>query len=48
LEAAERQRIDRALIEGYERMPETAEELDWAEWNARELFKAWADDQEDW
>jgi metal-responsive CopG/Arc/MetJ family transcriptional regulator len=29
-------RIDREIIEGYERIPETEEEMRWAEANARE------------
>ncbi len=31
--------IDRQIVEGYKRMPETEEEMDWAEGNARELVE---------
>ena len=34
----ERERIGRQIIEGYERMPETAEELAWAEESLEEML----------
>jgi Arc/MetJ-type ribon-helix-helix transcriptional regulator len=46
LEAAERQRIDRALIEGYDRMPVTDEELRLLDVHARMSFALL--DDEDW
>ena len=30
----ERERIDREIVEGYTRVPDTDEELAWAEWSA--------------
>ena len=35
----ERERIDREIVEGYTRIPETAEELAWAEWSAEESIR---------
>ena len=32
----EEEAIDRAIVEGYRRIPQTDEELEWAEWSARE------------
>jgi metal-responsive CopG/Arc/MetJ family transcriptional regulator len=32
-------RIDREIIEGYERIPETEEEMAWAEASAREMIR---------
>jgi metal-responsive CopG/Arc/MetJ family transcriptional regulator len=32
-------KIDREIIEGYERIPTTAEEMAWAEANAREMVE---------
>jgi metal-responsive CopG/Arc/MetJ family transcriptional regulator len=32
-------RIDREIIEGYERIPETEEEMRWAEESAREMIR---------
>ena len=31
--------IDRAIVEGYRRIPQTDEELEWAEWSARESIR---------
>jgi Arc/MetJ-type ribon-helix-helix transcriptional regulator len=31
--------IDRAIVEGYTRIPPTAEELEWAEWSASESIR---------
>ena len=31
--------IDRAIVEGYTRIPETAEELEWAEWSTEESIR---------
>lgn len=31
----ETEAIDRAIVEGYTRIPTTPEELEWAEWSAR-------------
>lgn len=31
--------IDRAIVEGYTRIPETAEELDWADWSTEESIR---------
>lgn len=31
----ESERIDREIVEGYRRIPQTAEELEWAEWSGR-------------
>ena len=35
----ESERIDRAIVEGYTRIPQTAEELEWAEWSASESIR---------
>ena len=35
----EKARIDREIIEGYERIPETEEELAWAEASARAMIE---------
>ncbi len=35
----ERDEITRQIIEGYERIPETDEEMAWAEANAREMIR---------
>ena len=32
----ESERIDRQIVEGYRRMPQTAEELDWSDWTPPE------------
>ena len=32
----ERERIDREIVEGYTRIPQTQEELEWAEWSTEE------------
>ena len=32
-------RIDREIVEGYERIPETEEEMRWAEESAREMIR---------
>ena len=32
----ESERIDREIVEGYRRIPQTAEELDWADWTPPE------------
>jgi Arc/MetJ-type ribon-helix-helix transcriptional regulator len=34
--ALESERIDRAIVEGYTRIPQTEEELDWADWSPPE------------
>ena len=31
----ESERIDREIVEGYRRIPQTADELEWAEWSGR-------------
>lgn len=31
--------VDRAIVEGYTRIPQTDEELEWAEWSARESVR---------
>jgi Arc/MetJ-type ribon-helix-helix transcriptional regulator len=36
----ERERIDRAIVEGYTRMPQTDEELAWAEQSTIESIRA--------
>jgi Arc/MetJ-type ribon-helix-helix transcriptional regulator len=36
----ESERIGREIVEGYERIPQTAEELDWADWTAPEELAA--------
>ena len=35
----ESERIDREIVEGYRRIPQTAEELDWAEWSTIESIR---------
>jgi Arc/MetJ-type ribon-helix-helix transcriptional regulator len=35
----ESERIDREIVEGYTRIPETAEELEWAEWSTEESIR---------
>jgi hypothetical protein len=35
----EAEAIDRAIVEGYTRVPETREELEWAEWSAIESIR---------
>ena len=35
----ERERIDRAIVEGYTRIPQTAEELEWADWSTEESIR---------
>ena len=35
----ESEAIDRAIVEGYTRVPPTAEELEWAEWSATESIR---------
>jgi Arc/MetJ-type ribon-helix-helix transcriptional regulator len=35
----ERERIDRQIVEGYARIPETDEELQWAEWSTVESIR---------
>ena len=35
----ESEAIDRAIVEGYTRIPETAEELEWAEWSTEESIR---------
>ena len=35
----EEEAIDRAIVEGYRRIPQTDEELEWAEWSARESIR---------
>jgi Arc/MetJ-type ribon-helix-helix transcriptional regulator len=35
----ESERIDREIVEGYRRIPETAEELEWAEWSTEESIR---------
>jgi len=32
----EREAIDRAIVDGYTRIPQTEEELEWAEWSTEE------------
>ena len=39
IEEAERERIDRAIVEGYTRMPPTLEEDEWAEWSTIESIR---------
>ena len=36
----ESERIDREIVEGYTRIPQTDEELDWAEWSTLESLRA--------
>ena len=35
----ERERIDREIVEGYRRIPETDDELEWAEWSTIESIR---------
>jgi Arc/MetJ-type ribon-helix-helix transcriptional regulator len=35
----ERERIDRAIVDGYRRIPSTAEEDEWAEWSTLESIR---------
>lgn len=35
----EREAVDRAIVEGYARIPSTPEEDAWAEWSARESIR---------
>ena len=35
----ENEAIDRAIVEGYTRIPETDEELEWAEWSTIESIR---------
>lgn len=35
----ESERIDREIVEGYTRIPETVEELEWAEWSTEESIR---------
>jgi hypothetical protein len=35
----ESERIDREIVEGYTRIPQTDEERDWAEWSTRESLR---------
>jgi hypothetical protein len=35
----ERERIDRAIVEGYTRIPQTEDELAWAEWSAEQSIR---------
>lgn len=35
----ERERIDREIVEGYTRIPQTDEELEWAEWSTLESLR---------
>lgn len=35
----ESERIDREIVEGYTRIPQTDEELAWAEWSTRESLR---------
>ena len=35
----ESERIDRAIVEGYTRMPPTPEEMEWADWSASESVR---------
>ena len=39
LAEAERRRIDEAIVEGYTRIPPTAEEDAWAEWSTTESIR---------
>jgi Arc/MetJ-type ribon-helix-helix transcriptional regulator len=39
LDAEERRAIDRAIVEGYTRIPPTADEDDWAEWSTHESVR---------
>jgi Arc/MetJ-type ribon-helix-helix transcriptional regulator len=35
----EGQRIDRAIVEGYTRIPQSAEELEWADWSTEQSIR---------
>jgi Arc/MetJ-type ribon-helix-helix transcriptional regulator len=35
----ERKAVDRAIVEGYTRIPPTADELEWAEWSTVESIR---------
>jgi Arc/MetJ-type ribon-helix-helix transcriptional regulator len=35
----ESERVDREIVEGYRRIPETAEELEWADWSTEESVR---------
>jgi Arc/MetJ-type ribon-helix-helix transcriptional regulator len=35
----ERERIDREIVEGYRRIPETDDELEWADWSTIESIR---------
>ncbi len=35
----ERERIDREIVEGYTRIPQTDEELEWADWSTEESVR---------
>lgn len=35
----ESERIDREIVDGYTRIPETADELEWAEWSTEESIR---------
>lgn len=35
----ERERIDREIVEGYTRIPQTADELEWADWSTEESIR---------
>ena len=39
VEQLESERIDREIVEGYTRIPQTDEELEWAEWSTRESLR---------
>ncbi len=39
LDAERRAEIDRQIVEGYRRIPETEEELEWAEQSGREMLE---------
>ncbi|HKY25196.1 MAG TPA: ribbon-helix-helix protein, CopG family [Gaiella sp.] len=39
LRELENEAIDRAIVEGYTRIPETDEELEWAEWSTIESIR---------
>jgi Arc/MetJ-type ribon-helix-helix transcriptional regulator len=40
LKTLEEEAIDRAIVEGYTRIPQTDEEREWAEWSARRSIEA--------
>ena len=39
VEQLESERIDREIVEGYTRIPQTDEELEWAEWSTHESLR---------